>query len=305
MTCRRAFFGFVHADKRIQYPICRWSAHLQLTRSQRPAIEIGETMGQVFKHNLWYGPAEQERTLHVYLPNGYEDSDERYPVMYFFDGHNLFSDQDATFGTSWGLKDFLDSWEKPLIVVGMECSHEGESRLDEYCPYPCHQFGHDILGLGEQTFQWIINDVKAWADANLRTWWHREATGLGGSSMGGLMSLYGVMAHNDVFSKAACLSPAMRLWNPQLRQELAGAKIAKDTKVYLSFGEFEAGHTRKSADPATESPEARALRLFVHHLERTGASAYCYCQPNGYHNEASWGQQNGRFLDFLWLNRRW
>ena len=110
-------------------------------------------MGTVFTHDIWYGPAESARTLHVYLPNGYEESDERYPVMYFFDGHNLFFDSYATYGKSWGLKDFLDRWEKPLIIVGMECSHEGDGRLSEYCPYDCRMFGHDVTGMGEQTFR--------------------------------------------------------------------------------------------------------------------------------------------------------
>ena len=262
-------------------------------------------MGEVFKHDIWYEPAQRDRTLHVYLPDGYGQSDERYPVMYFFDGHNLFFDQDATFGKSWGLKDYLDWWDKGLIIVGMECSHEGNGRLEEYCPYACHMFGHDITPLGEPTFQWIINDVKAWADENLLTWPHREATGIGGSSMGGLMSLYGTIVHNDVFSKAACLSTGLRMWGRHLRGELAAHKLDPDTRVYLGWGEAETGHTRKGADPVTESSEARAVRNFVHHMERQGVSTYQYFQPGGQHNEASWEQQNGRCLDFLWRDRRW
>ena len=70
----------------------------------------------------YYG---SNRPLHIYLPEGYDQSGERYPVMYFFDGHNLFYDSDATYGKSWGLKTFLDGWNKRMIVVGMECSHVG------------------------------------------------------------------------------------------------------------------------------------------------------------------------------------
>ncbi|MDO4538807.1 MAG: alpha/beta hydrolase-fold protein, partial [Coriobacteriales bacterium] len=196
-------------------------------------------MGRVFTQDFWYWPAEQNRRLHVYLPNGYDESSERYPVMYFFDGHNLFFDDWATFGKSWGLKRFLDQWEKPLIVVGMECNHEGYKRLDEYCPYRCRAWGRPINGIGEQTFQWLINDVKPWADKSLRTWSHREATGIGGSSMGGIMSLYGVIAHNNVFSKAACLSPGARFYKRQLHRELLSADLSPDTRVYLSWGERE------------------------------------------------------------------
>lgn len=262
-------------------------------------------MGHVFTHDIWYGPAGQPRTLHVYLPDGHDSSPERYPVMYFFDGHNLFFDHRATYGKSWGLKDYLDRWDKRLIVVGMECSHEGHARLDEYCPYRGRRFGHEIGGLGEETFRWILDDVKPWADATLRTWAHREATGIGGSSMGGLMSLYGVIAHNDAFSKAACLSTGIRLWGSELRAELRGASIDPDTRVYLSWGEHEAGRVRAGADGATGSPEAKAEIDYTERLERAGADVYRYLQPEGRHCEACWEQQNGRYLDYLWRDRHW
>lgn len=261
-------------------------------------------MGQVFVHDFWYWPANRTRRLHVYLPNGYEQSDERYPVMYFFDGHNLFFDEHATYGKSWGLKTFLDQWEKPLIIVGMECSHEGEARLDEYCPYGGRHFGHEIVGIGAQTLQWIANDVKPWADATLRTWAHREATGIGGSSMGGLMSLYGVIAHNDVFSKAACLSTGIRIWRRELQRELRAASINPDTRIYLSWGEHEAGRYRHEVNPATDSPEAKAELDFIARLQRAGADTCCYFQPDGRHCEASWELQNERYLSYLWLDHR-
>ncbi len=81
-----------------------------------------------------FGPAGADRRLHIWLPEGYENSEERYPVMYFFDGHNLFSDSMATYGKSWGLAGFLSRWHRQMIIVGIECSHEGNERLIEYCP---------------------------------------------------------------------------------------------------------------------------------------------------------------------------
>ena len=258
-------------------------------------------MGRVFEQDFWYWPAGRYRTLHVYLPNGYDDSDERYPVMYFFDGHNLFFNERATYGKSWGLKDFLDNWEKPLIIVGMECSHEGNARLSEYSPHKRRMFGQDIQDMGIQTFEWIINDVKPWTDANLRTWSHREATGIGGSSMGGIMSLYGVIAHNDVFGKAACLATGVRRYERDLMRDLKGTDIDPDTRVYLSFGEDEKGRTAKGADPAVASPEAKATARVTDVLEARGARTCTYFQAGGRHNEASWEKQNERWLRFLWL----
>ena len=74
------------------------------------------------KRDILFTPANEMRTLHIYLPDDYDYTDERYPVMYFFDGHNLFFNHDATYGKSWGLKEFLDGWEKKLIIVCVTCS---------------------------------------------------------------------------------------------------------------------------------------------------------------------------------------
>ena len=257
----------------------------------------------VFYHEMCYPPADATRLLHIYLPRDYDASQERYPVMYMFDGHNLFFDEGATYGKSWGLLSFLDSWEKPMIVVGMECSHEGQSRLDEYGPYARTLLGHKINPMGELTFQWIINDIKPWVDANLRTWAHREATGIGGSSMGGIMSLYGVIVHNDVFGKAACLAAGAHWYERFVMRDLRGAYVNPDTSVYLSYGEDEKGRVPAGADPATDSAEAKATARITTALEQRGARTLTYFQAGGRHCEASWEQQNRRYMDFLWLNR--
>ena len=67
---------------------------------------------------------KKPRTVYVYLPQAAEeDPDARFPVLYMFDGHNVFFDKDATYGKSWGMGDYLDETETPLIVVGVECDH--------------------------------------------------------------------------------------------------------------------------------------------------------------------------------------
>lgn len=151
-------------------------------------------MSQVIKFDFWYEPAKENRCIHLYLPEGYDQCNERYPVVYMFDGQNLFFDEDATFGKSWGLKPFLDRWAKKMIVVGLECSHTGNDRLKEYSPYRIYarMFG-SITGIGDLTMKWIVNEVKPYIDQHYRTWSHREATAIGGSSMGGMMALYGIL----------------------------------------------------------------------------------------------------------------
>ena len=83
----------------------------------------------IVKKSCIYPPKGTDRPLHIYLPDNYEASGERYPVMYFFDGHNLFTDEDATYGKSWGMKEFLEGWDKDMIIVGIECGHDGYERL--------------------------------------------------------------------------------------------------------------------------------------------------------------------------------
>ena len=76
----------------------------------------------IIKRDFIYSPKGKNRPLHIWLPDNYAQTDRRYPVMYFFDGHNLFLDADATYGKSWGLKEFLEGWDKEMSLVGIEWS---------------------------------------------------------------------------------------------------------------------------------------------------------------------------------------
>ena len=96
------------------------------------------------------------RTVHLYLPDDYGGSEERYPVIYMYDGHNLFFDKDATYGKCWGLKEFLDAYQRKFIVVGVECNHEGHKRLDEYSPYSFRLLGMSIHGEGKEYMDWLV-----------------------------------------------------------------------------------------------------------------------------------------------------
>ena len=253
------------------------------------------------KFPIYYPPANEERMLHIWLPQTYYQSSDRYPVMYFFDGHNLFFDEDATYGTCWGMYDFLNHWHKQIIIVGMECSHTGDERLSEYCPYDKYWGKKRVAGKGKETFAWIVNDIKPMIDQKYRTWSHREATGIGGSSMGGLMSMYGVLAYNHIFSKAACVSAGI-FWNlPQYRKELAGKSISPDTRIYMSWGEIEAGKAAHDGNPVFDTREARSTRKFERELQEHGARTYIYFQPEGRHCEADWARQVPIFMDWLWL----
>ncbi len=251
--------------------------------------------------DIRFTPAMEDRRLHIWLPEGYRESGDRYPVMYFFDGHNLFSDADATYGKSWGLGEFLRRWHRQMIIVGIECSHHGNDRLKEYCPYEyTGSFLGGIHGTGRETLRFITDELKPEIDRDFRTYSFREATGIAGSSMGGLMALYGVCMHNNVFSKAACLSSAVGPGMGKLLPDIQAAPMSPDTRVYLSWGEEEAGYRARTKAPALLTRTAKNHYLLSGLLIQKGCSTEVYCQPDGRHCEADWEKQIPRFMAFLW-----
>lgn len=254
------------------------------------------------KWDVLFTPAGELRRLHIHLPEGYYESDERYPVMYFFDGHNLFDDRDATYGKSWGLREFLDQWGKPMIIVGVECSMT--NRLVEYCPYHFTKgFLGEINGTGARTLDWLIDELKPIIDGRYRTIPFRECTAIGGSSMGGLMSLYAVIHYNRWISKAACLSSTIGPCMEDFERDIAAAELDADTRVYLSWGSEEGGgsylYPRKDNNTIMTTRNGQ----IAHWLNEKGVMTRVYCQEGGRHCEADWEKQVPAFMDYLWMDR--
>lgn len=255
----------------------------------------------IIKREVWFHPSGKGRMLHIYLPEHYEESEERYPVMYFFDGHNLFYDSDATYGKCWGLREFMDRWDKPMIIVGIECGHEGNERLGEYCPYPVSRgFLRNVHGIGDDTVRWIIRELKPMIDREYRTFPFRECTAVAGSSMGGLMAVYAVICYNQWFSKAACLSSAVAPCMPYIYRDLKSHFINPDTRVYLSWGTKEARGVQDHNREDVTSYTSRRNRSIGKYLADRGAAVQIYCQVGGGHCEADWEKQIPGFMDFLW-----
>ena len=227
----------------------------------------------------------ENRHVYVYLPADYEEHpDRRYPVLYMFDGQNVFFNKDASFGKSWGLGWYLDRIHAPLIVAALECNRNpNNARLSEYSPFDWtdSQYGR-FRGKGERTMQWFINRFKPHIDRTFRTLPDREHTWICGSSMGGLMSLYAISVHNDVFGKAAALSPTLDADIEQLCSLLQESDFAQGTVIYMDYGseEFES----ESFQPDNY---ARVCDL----LFRKGTFLTSRVVPYGDHSEASWERQ--------------
>jgi len=235
----------------------------------------------------------KRRRAYVYLPNAAkEDPEARFPVLYMFDGHNVFFDSDATYGKSWGMKDYMDYTDTPLIIAAVECNHSpNNGRLSEYSPFTFEdsELGK-IRGRGRTTMEWMVNTFKPYVDAHFPTLPDRKYTFIGGSSMGGLMSLYAVMTYNHVFSRAAALSPSVWFAPRQLDRMLCDSPIAADTVVYMDYGSREL--------PFHSNMKRQFIKVTERLFER-GVLLDVRIVPGGNHNEASWEQQIPFFMNTL------
>lgn len=257
----------------------------------------------IIKQDFIYTLKNASRPLHIWLPDNYFDSQERYPVMYFFDGHNLFSDEDATYGKSWGMKAFLEGWGKDMIVVGIECGHEGQERLSEYLPYMADQDSHfaDFRPLGGQTMRWIVNEVKPMIDSTYRTIPFRECTGIAGSSMGGLMALYAAVHYNRWFSKAGCISSAVGFCMKPIMKDMKENPMSPDTRIYLSWGTGEAWGLKNKNKEDRSSNTYKWNKKIADKAASQGAATFLRCQVGGNHCEADWEKLVPEFMNFLWM----
>ena len=237
---------------------------------------------------------DKPRKAYIYLPDSYEKNpDKRYPVMYMFDGHNVFFDQDATFGKSWNMNKYMVESKKELIIVGVECNHEGNKRLIEYAPFTYTNSEHGkIKGKGRVMMNWLVRQLKPYIDKEYRTLPDRKNTIIAGSSMGGLMALYGGTVYNHVFQRAACLSPSLWVSPGQVLEMIARTHIRRDTAIYMDYGELEMFNHAASQESMIST---------AHLLLTKRVNLAMRIVPGGNHSEASWEKQVPIFMDCLGL----
>lgn len=235
----------------------------------------------------------EQRRAYIYLPESYQrDQNKRFPVLYMFDGHNIFFNEDATYGKSWGMKEYMDYTKRQLIIVAVECNHSPDhGRLREYSPFNFDdpKYGK-IPGLGKITMDWMVNTFKPYIDSHYRTLPGRETTFIGGSSMGGLMSLYAVLAYNHVFSGAAALSPSIWVNTQMLDRLVRDAKLDPNTVIYMNYGENELSF---HAVMKNQFKKVTGMLLDKEVLLNS------HIVPNGDHCEACWEKQIPFFMDTL------
>ena len=235
---------------------------------------------------------EMERWAYIYLPDDWQTSGKRYPVLYMFDGHNVFFDEDATYGKSWGMGEYMVRTDKQLIIVAVECNHGFNKRLEEYSPLNFEFPDTKVNGRGKEYMDWLVGTLKPYIDAHYPTLPEREHTSIAVSSMGGLMSLYGVCAYNHVFQRAACISPSFWVSKDQVIEMVSCAELATDSRIYIDYGSLELPN---------HSTSSEALVSVARMLLSRRVNVTLKIIPGGIHSESSWEKQIPEFMDYLGL----
>ena len=236
---------------------------------------------------------DMTRRAYLYLPESYAfDGDRVYPVLYMFDGQNVFFDEDASFGKSWGMNDFMEATGTDLIIAAVECSHSPDhGRLSEYSPYDFSEKHTGFVeGRGHVTMDWLTGTFKPYIDTHYRTIPDRAHTFVAGSSMGGLMSIFALLHYNEVFSRAAALSPSLFLSPAASEEMIKDSAPAPDTILYMDYGTEEMGRglrMRKSFGKASALLLGKGILLDARIV------------PGGRHCEASWEKQIPFFMNTL------
>jgi predicted alpha/beta superfamily hydrolase len=233
---------------------------------------------------------EAPRKMTVYLPPGYERGDARYPVLYMQDGQNLFEPERAFIpGQHWRLAEMADDaiserTAQPMIIVGID--HGGPARIEEYTP--THDPSRDAGGGASEYAHLLIDELKPLIDSRYRT--IPSDTGLGGSSLGGLVTLYLGLTRPDVFSKLAVMSPSVWWNNRAILREFDRFQGPRP-RMWVDVGGREGKDTLR---------DARTLRDRLQEKGWTPADLAYFEDARGDHSERAWSRRVRKALEFLY-----
>lgn len=254
-------------------------------------------MSEVIQFEVPIKPFTQSpRKIWAYLPDSYTaNTKKKYPVLYMFDGHNLFFDDVATYGKSWGIKDYLDKAKLDLVVIGQDCNHIDNGRMHEYCPVkPVKVKGwEDTKKRGDITAKWFAEVLKPYCEKKFSVYSDRNHVGIGGSSMGGLMADYMATQYSDVFGKFACISPATEFGKNECLKLIHHCTLHSNTRLYRSFGANEIKNRK------TEMKMINTLLELSNAFTAKGGNVYNRIILNGTHSEATWETIVPECIDFL------
>jgi predicted alpha/beta superfamily hydrolase len=240
-----------------------------------------------------------DRDVIVYLPPGYESSkNKRYSVFYMHDGQNLFDGATSFIpGQEWQVDETAERLIaagkiEPLIVVGV---YNTKDRIDEYTPAADAKYKQG--GKADLYGRMLVEELKPFIDSHYRTKKDAKHTGLGGSSLGGLASLYLTLKYPKVFGRAAVVSPSVWFANKQIVHHIAALAKRPTLRLWIDMG------TKEGRTPAEMQQSLDDARLLRDTLVKKGwrlENDLKYFEAAGAeHNEAAWAARVESILTFL------
>lgn len=250
---------------------------------------------------------ERPVTVEVFLPDLYEETEKRYPVLYVNDGQDVFRYQDVSGGReSLRFEQYYRDYGKflpEIILVAVHAPEEPAVRTALYAPFTKtfqvpegKNFESYIEGKGRQYLDWMTQELKKEIDTLYRTLTDAETTGICGYSTGGLNCVYAILEYGHVFHRAIVMSAAVSIWMDQLKGILEQSDYSHIKRLYLDTGTNEFGRmtTDKEFLEGTETLR-NCFRTFCTSEEIMKYNVY----QDGIHSQRDWRM---RFPDALrWI----
>ncbi len=234
-----------------------------------------------------------DRAVSVYLPASYEEqSEQRFPVFYLHDGQNLFDGKTSYVpGCTWRAHSTADELTeagliRPVILVGI--ANTGLGRMAEYTPTRDFKMGG---GDGPRYGRLLVEELKPSIDKRYRTLIGAEDTALGGSSLGGLISLSIGLQYPEVFGRIAVMSPSLWWDHRSILNVVARTSYKPDVKIWLDMGTAEGARHLRDAD--------LLYKTLVQRGWMPGTNLVYTRVDGGLHNEEAWARRFGDVLRFL------
>jgi predicted alpha/beta superfamily hydrolase len=232
--------------------------------------------------------SDRPRDVSVHLPSSYRlEQDRRFPVIYMQDGQNLF-DPEASFAGSWEVDEAVHAQAgrgAEAIVVGVP--NAGEDRIREYAPWSDPEHGG---GEADPYLRFLLDDLKPMVDHRFRTRTERDRTGIAGSSLGGLLSLYGFFRFPGSFGFVAALSPSLWFGNDTIFRFIEAAPFVPG-RIYLDGGTEESARMVEHLRRLESILRAKGYR--------PGDTLRVVVDQGATHHESHWGRRFRNALPFL------
>lgn len=289
----------VIGDETVTVRIANW-------RDYSGEREIYTVVGDIRHHEDFPSSAlGNSRSVLVYLPPGYEeDPERRYPVLYMHDGQNIFDAATSFIGVEWNVDEALermiaDEEVEPLIVVGICNTSE---RAFEYTPTQDANRGEG--GGADRYADFIVDELKPFIDASYRTKPGGNSTGIMGSSLGGIASLYIAWTHPDVFTRVGAMSTAYWWSNGHILEFLENKVPPPGVKVWLDMGTAEDSADLNDDEVPDIIEQHRRARNALMAMGLEIPRTLRYIEDEGaVHNERAWASRFPRAVKFLFPKR--